>query len=339
MKKPIKQLETRVWRTYSGGLLLDKYLGKKDACDTVKPEDWITSFTEAKNKNYIKNEGITRVLYDGEERLITDVVTAEDFGEGRRECGVLIKYLDSGERLGIQVHPTDSFAKTLFGSNYGKTESWHILDCREGAKIYLGFKKWVTREIWRELFEKQDIDGMLNALHAITVKKGDTILVVGGTPHAIGAGCFLLEVQQPSDFTMRVEKVTVAGETLTPQQLHYGAGEENLLDCFDYAGYTEDEIKNKFFLSHQERSQKGGTVTPLITYDDTECFRLERINAQNYTLKNPSFFTVLATKTGGFICSNNEKTPLSRGDKYFIPSDCEITLENTDVLVCYPPKK
>ena len=198
----IKECETRVRRTYRGGALLDVFLGRQRGTDGFFPEDWISSFVEAKNRDYIPGEGITR-LEDG--RLITDAVGGGMFGQGRTEPGVLIKLLDSGERLGIQVHPTDAYAKKLFGSDYGKTESWHVLSTRrindEEPKVYLGFKPGLTRELWTEYYRTQNVNAMLNALHEIPVKPGDTILVAGGTPHAIGGGCMLLEIQQPSDYT------------------------------------------------------------------------------------------------------------------------------------------
>ena len=85
--KPLKQLETRVNRTYRGGKLLDEFLGKKDAVDSFFPEDWISSFVEAKNKNYVENEGITRVEAHGGEKLITDCVNKAHFGQGRETPG------------------------------------------------------------------------------------------------------------------------------------------------------------------------------------------------------------------------------------------------------------
>ncbi len=100
----------------------------------------------------------------------------------------------------------------MLGSAFGKTESWYILGGREinGEKsaIYLGFREGVTEEIWKELFLKQDIQGMLSNLHRFEVNPGDAFIIYGGVPHAIGSGCFLMEVQEPTDYTMRVEKVT-----------------------------------------------------------------------------------------------------------------------------------
>ncbi len=340
MKKPIKQLPTFAWRTYRGGAMIKQYQGQKDAEDTFYPEDWISSFVEAKNKNYVKNEGITRVLYNGAERLITEVVEPSDFGEGRTDSGVLIKFLDAAERLGIQVHPTKDYAKKIFNSTYGKTECWHILGTRnigEPACIYLGFKEYVTKELWKELFEKQDIKGMLSAMHRFEVKEGDTVLVTGGTPHAIGAGCFLLEIQEPSDYTMRTEKVTLAGDTLTPMQIHYGVGEEKMLDCFDYTPKSEKQIRESLFLKPR-KDQENPNITHLVTHNDTTCFALEQIKAKEIVLKKSSFITVIATADNGVMEYDGGDFKMNRGDKYFIPAQTKITLKNAEALICYPPK-
>lgn len=335
--EPLKEIETRAYRTYRGGKLIDQFLGKENPQDSFQPEDWISSFTEAKNKNYIPNEGITRVLDQGEERLITEVVGPREFGEGRKDAGVLVKYLDSAERLGIQVHPTKKYAKEVFSSTYGKTEAWYILDTREeGGTVYLGFKEYVTAELWKELFAKQDIAGMLDAMHCFKVQKGDMILVTGGTPHAIGAGCFLLEIQEPSDYTMRVEKVTLAGEVLTPNQIHYGVGEEKMLACFEYLPRTEEEIRSAFFIQHPVDEQG---VQELISYEDTPCFRLKRVFGTTVSFCEDHFVTVISLENEGAILMEGKEYPVKRGDKYFLPANCPFTLKDMQALICEPPER
>ena len=340
LTKPIKELETRVFRTYRGGALLAEFMGRGET-DGFQPEDWISSFVEAKNKTVIKNEGLTLVDWNGEKRLLPDLVKASDFGEGREDAGVLVKLLDAAERLGIQVHPTKEYARRIFNSEYGKTECWHILKTRSvnGEKpcIYIGFKDGITRDGWRELFEKQDIAGMLNVMHKIEVKPGDTILVTGGTPHAIGAGCFMLEIQEPSDYTMRVERVTVAGEELTPMQIHYGVGEDNMLDCFEYIGESEEELRERVFLKPRV-SVESDFLTHLVSYDDTPCFKLDAVHHGVYRHKSDSFTTLIVTENGGEMTYGDDKIMLQRGEKYFIPAGMEVLLENAVGLISYPPK-
>lgn len=338
MKGPIKELPTFTYRTYKGGKLIREFLGEENATDSFQPEDWISSFVSAKNRVVIENEGITRVSFNGEERLITDVVDKQDFGQSRSESGVLIKFLDSSERLGIQVHPTVDFAKKHFSSQFGKTECWHILGTRSvnGQKpcIYMGFKPHVTREIWQELFERQDIEGMLDAMHRFEVKAGDTVLVKGGTPHAIGAGCFMIEIQEPTDYTMRVEKVTVAGEKLTPEQIHYGIGEAAMLDCFNYDRADRDQVKSQAFLS---REWKDGECE-LVSYEDTPCFALKKFKREEYDICSECFLTVIVLNDGGRICFEGTEEIVKRGDKYFIPANTAVRFLNTEAVICYPPK-
>lgn len=337
MKRPLKQLPTFVWRTYSGGAQLRKFLNVEPVEDSDRPEDWISSFTEAKNKNYVKNEGITLIEWEDGEKLITEVVKKEDFGEGREESGVLIKFLDSSERLGIQVHPTKETAKKYFGSAYGKTECWHILDTRtngETPAVYLGFKEFVTKELWAELFKKQDIEGMLSAMHRFEVKKGDTILVTGGTPHAIGAGCFLLEIQEPTDYTLRTEKITVSGLELTPMQVHYGIGEENMLECFDYTPRSKEEIYEKFFIKPQKTEQN---TEKLVSYENTPCFALEK--AYDGKFDFPHFVTVSSLENRGELKFNEGNFTLAQGDKFFVPAKCKFELKNANAIICYPPER
>ena len=48
MKEPLLQTENRVYRTYRGGRQLEALLGKQDPQNSFRPEDWISSFVEAK---------------------------------------------------------------------------------------------------------------------------------------------------------------------------------------------------------------------------------------------------------------------------------------------------
>ncbi len=336
MKAPIKQLPTFVNRTYRGGKLLKEFLNIQPTDDSFTPEDWISSFVAAKNRIPIPNEGITRVLSENGEDLITNVISVNDFGKGRSTSGVLIKLLDAAERLGIQVHPTKEFAMEVFGSPFGKTECWHIIDTRKidgnTPCIYLGFKEHVTKELWKQLFESQNIDGMLNSMHRFEVKKGDTVLVTAGTPHAIGAGCFMLEIQEPTDYTMRVEKITVAGEHLTPMQIHYGIGEEKMLDCFDYTPKTREQTKKAYFLS------QGNTYGALVDYCDTPCFALSKADSGEHIINSPDCVTAVFLDDGGEIEYGNIRQSAERGDKFFIPANTKTIIRGAETLLCEPPK-
>lgn len=198
---PLKQFSNRVWRTYEGGALIDKWKKDSPEVDGSMPEEWIMSTVTARGKGRPDNEGLSMVqtpsgtyslkeLVASNKELYLGKALADKFGT----TGVLIKMLDSKERLTIQVHPDKDYAKTMLDSAFGKTESWYVLNNREinseKSVIYMGFKEGVTREQWEILFKNQDIEGMLDCLHKIEVNPGDAYMIYGGVPHAIGSGCF-----------------------------------------------------------------------------------------------------------------------------------------------------
>lgn len=339
-KEPIPELPCRVRRTYRGGACLERFLGLPDPHDSDRPEDWISSFTEAKNRDPIPGEGLSLVRTPRGDLPLRDCLGEDDLLPEKVDTGVLIKLLDAGERLGIQVHPTPAFAEAHFGSRYGKTECWHILATRDdAAAVYIGFREGITKEKFADLFAKQDIAGMLDSLHRIPVKVGDTILVKSGTPHAIGAGCFLLEIQEPTDYTMRVEKVTVAGEVLTPTQIHYGAGEEALLDCFLYDGVSYEELLDRVCPRHKPHSAFGGTVLPLVTHEDTPCFALSRITGERIELPTVTEPLTAVFLRAGEMLTPSGRLPIRAGDRFFLPvGTSPVTILDADFLLCYPPK-
>ncbi len=112
----------------------------------------------------------------------------------------LVKLLFTSEKLSVQVHPNDEYAKLRHSCN-GKTEMWHILAAEPGAQIAAGFREPVSPERLRESALSGEIERLLGWHDAAA---GDTFFIPAGTVHAIGAGLVLLEVQQNSDVTYRL---------------------------------------------------------------------------------------------------------------------------------------
>jgi mannose-6-phosphate isomerase len=113
---------------------------------------------------------------------------------------LLVKFIFTAERLSVQVHPDDRYARTHENSP-GKNEMWHVLRASPGATLALGFREPVSVEELRA----SALDGTIEQrLALLPARPGDTFLVPAGTVHAIGAGIALAEVQQNSDVTYRI---------------------------------------------------------------------------------------------------------------------------------------
>ena len=228
---------------YLGGGRIDEFCGvSTDVLDGVpRPEDWIASTTQAFNGAVeISGEGLGR-LEDG--RLVKDVAGA---------LPILVKLLDSDERLVIQAHPTVPCAKQLFNSRVGKTECWYFLPgTAPDACVYLGFKPGVTRQMWHGAFEAQK--GLLDMLHCIPVSSGDFVFVDGGVPHAIGAGCFMVELQEPSDLMVVAERFTPSGRRIPDAKMHGGVGWERMFDVYEYEDLDYEEVCRRYVRRGGER--------------------------------------------------------------------------------------
>lgn len=116
---------------------------------------------------------------------------------------LLAKLIDARDRLSIQVHPDDAFAREreAHTGHLGKAEAWLILDAEPQATVIWGFNSELDREEIRELARSGGLERHLNR---ITVRAEDVIYNPPGTVHAIGAGIFLFEIQQASDLTYRL---------------------------------------------------------------------------------------------------------------------------------------
>src|SRR5438270_874270 len=87
----------------------------------------------------------------------------------------------------------------------------------------------------------QDGDAMLAAMHALPVAPGDGVLVPAGLPHAIGEGVLLVELQEPTDFSvlMQWEGFELDG----PAEGHLGLGFDLALRCVDRRGWALDALQ------------------------------------------------------------------------------------------------
>jgi mannose-6-phosphate isomerase len=236
--QPRRVTPTRVYRFYRGGLLIDRMRGEPGA-DTEFPEDWVGSVTTASNPG--RDEplaGLSR-LEDGS--LLRDEVAADPEGwlgpdAARGSTGVLVKLLDPAERLPVHFHPDRSFAADKFGSAFGKTEAWIVVATREEeSEVWIGMREPVDSETYRSWIDRQDRQSLLASLNRVPVRAGDVVFVPAGTPHAIGAGALIAELQEPTDFSIVCEW---AGFPIRPQDSHLGIGWDAAMGALDLRAHT-----------------------------------------------------------------------------------------------------
>ena len=132
---------------------------------------------------------------------------------------ILIKFIFSNDKLSIQVHPDDAYASAheKAEGGRGKTEMWHVLSAEPGASVLVGLKPGVTRESFTKALENHTLEDLFRRY---AVRAGDTYFVPARTPHTIGPGMVICEVQEYSDLTYRVYDYGRVDDQGRPRKLH-----------------------------------------------------------------------------------------------------------------------
>lgn len=333
----------RVYRSYYGGKRLDNLYGHKNPKNSRYPEEWVASTARAFNAG---REDIVEgySICETGERLI-DLISKNPVGmlgeeqvklRGER-MSILVKLLDSAERLFIQCHPTIDFAKKNFNSDFGKTECWYIISAEPDSCVYIGFREGITKEKWKNCFESQNVDEMLSLMHRINVKSGDLIFVDGGVPHAIGGNCFLCELQEPTDLMVIPERTSKSGITLSDEKMHGGLGWDKMFDCFNYDGYSEKELREKY-LCHPVINENS--VTSIVNNNLTDKFNMDMIyvkDAVSVEYKDKYAVAIVLEGECNLRCGD-QVISLKQGNELFISASSDtLNFEGlSKIMICYP---
>ena len=347
IKTPIFFERNRVGRVYSGGRLFADFFGD-EAKDGFFPEEWIASRVRAINK--VPNgekEGVSRVKEENAEQEnggsngigfdeLLERYPEEMLGKSGK-MRILVKILDSAVRLPAQAHPDKAFSRKYFHSEYGKTESWVILGTRPGARIYFGFQDGVDKDIFSAAIDASitDKSAMERLMKYIEPKVGDVFLVPAKTVHAIGAGCLILEVQEPTDFTIQPEHWCDQYE-LNEQEMYIGLSKDEAMECFSFGKAPEARMIPET-VSEKDSVKKERLIGP----GNTDCFVINRITVSGgrYTMNvSDSYAVYIITNGSGILKGEGYERTLKKGDYFFLPCNLmgKFSLQgNLETVECF----
>lgn len=224
-------------RAFTGGDRIAEF--RHAAPGTTGPEDWIASTVTPFDNPSI---GLT-ILNDGTslaEHLRDDPhhwLGPEHAARWGADPGILVKLLDVRQRLRVHFHPTRDFASRHLASCHGKTEAWLAL---QPTTAYLGLRHDISRDTLDALVAEQDWFEFRDALHRIDLGPGDAVTVPAGTAHSLEAGAFVLEVQEPTDFSIRLE--WPEGTSASTTRNHLGLGLDRALSLLDRTVLSPDRL-------------------------------------------------------------------------------------------------
>ena len=242
------------------------------------------------------------------------LVGEENYQRFGDEFPLLIKFIDACQDLSIQVHPTDEIAHRQ-GKSRGKTEMWYTLESAPGAQLYNGLKQQITTEQYKEMVAN---DTITDALARYEVKEGDVFFIPAGRIHAIGAGCFVAEIQQTSDVTYRIYDFKRKDKNGNYRELHTQLASESI----DYT--VLDNYRTDY-----EPVKNEGTQVVTCPYFTTAVYDLDEPMTLDYS-ELDSFVILIAVKGGGQLISEGEEMSFQMGDTALLPATTkEVKVEGT----------
>ncbi len=226
---------------------------------------------------------------------------------------VLVKLIDASEKLSVQVHPSDGYAREHEGGQPGKTEMWYVLDAGKETELAYGF----LHDMDPGTLERAAADGTVPAhLQYVRVKKNDVFFLRAGTVHALGAGALVAEVQENSNLTYRLYDYGRTDKNGRARELHV----QKALDVADLKAGIQPRQPMRVL-----RYEPGFAAELLCRcrYFQTERILLntERVRGMAGLQTGEGTFNVLLCTDGcGVLCWNGGMIPFFKGDSIFVPA-------------------
>ncbi len=234
---------------------------------------------------------------------------------------LLIKFLDINDRLSIQVHPDDRYAK-IYENSIGKTESWYILKASPNAKIISGMNEGVNPELFAHNAEINKFEDMFRTTD---VQKGDFLTIEPGMVHGTVEGSIVLyEIQQNSDITYRIYDYGRRDDKGNLRELHTTKAADVI--TFDKT------IEISHAHSRSFESLQGGKRC-VLTNNNHFCLTESYVNGSMLFAANDSFLVLSATEGKGKITHNSIDYDLRAGDTWLIPAGLSITVSGITHLL------
>jgi len=292
----------KIW----GGRLMEKVLNKKLPTGELIGESWELSVYR-NDITHVINGPLAGTKFDELYRnhpkeLIGRIPSSSE------PFPLLTKFIDSNQLLSLQVHPPDSYAMK-HDEEYGKTECWYVVYAEPEASIIRGLAPGTTPEAFREALETSA--GVEKMVRRYPVQTGDFIFMPTGVVHAICQGTIILEIEQNSDMTYRLNDWGRVGPDGKPRPLHI----DKAMDVIDFHEKSPDKIEG---ISYFEAGNRISHMASCRYFS----VQILDLNSTYRVDTGGTTFVVLTVVEGEVTVSGEgeEKVRAIKGDSVFLPA-------------------
>ncbi len=288
----------------------------------IGPEEWLASTVTRWGTD---GAGLTDL---GAAGLLRDLVAADPDGwlgaahvaRWGASPALLVKLLDAGERLPVHAPPRPHASPPATSDcPFGKTEAWVVLDVPAGGgTVYVGTTPaGQPGRSGPSSSRPRRRTTMLDLLNPLTVNAGDGVVVPASTPHCIDAGLFVVELQEPTDFSILLEwdgfdidgrpTATSASASTSPSTPCAPTPSAPTSSTASSDGCADDERDDA------ARAAAAGGGRPVLP-------RLGGRRTRTPRSRSPAAFSVVVVIEGaGTIEWAGGSEPVARGDAFVVP--------------------
>ena len=247
-----------------------------------------------------------RTLPEMVRRYKEELVGEANYARFGDKFPLLIKFIDAKLDLSVQVHPGEELAQRRHGC-FGKNELWYVLDVSEGARLITGFSRQITQKEYKERVNRGTFT---EVLHSSVIQPGDVFYVPAGRVHGIGAGSFVVEIQQTSDITYRIYDYNRRDKNGKLRELHTTLA----MDAINFSDVQDD------FRTHYEHLKNEPVEVLESPYFTTSVYDMtEEITCDYSELDS---FVIFVCMEGACKLIDNERNELllRAGDTTLLPA-------------------
>jgi mannose-6-phosphate isomerase len=313
----------RIWGARS---LAPLYPEKSDLAEPLG-EAWLTSFESKITTSEFRGKTLREAWREMPAEWRGTRFSPHD------EFPLLVKFIFPTDMLSLQVHPDDAYASVheKAAGGRGKTEMWYVVSAEQGSELLFGLKPGSTKQEFLARLKDQTLESIFQP---VPVHAGDTIFVPPGTPHAIGPGMIVCEVQEYSDLTYRVYDYGRVDAQGKPRELHI----EKALEVTNFASTFRGKTKHLPLPVGDAEENVERSLLAACPFFATE---LWTSSAPCAIPVNRSHFDLFILLSGRGILHSGDIFPIEQGECWFLPANlefCQFTpIEPSKMIRAYVP--